>query len=331
MNSRVMMVFAIVLVVAAMAVGYFGVSLSRDGGTKSASSARVEEPAKAPPAPAPASTPTRAAEVQDDKTVGVVALKRDLPAWQPISAEDLVVERLQLMPPGGIEDPDAVVGRFAWRDLPAGTLLTEASFAVGGPLARMIRSDERALAIEYDAKMGAGGHLQPGDYVDVLLYLREDERNSDRTMQVVVPALRVLSVGESLGLALNGEPVLEPVRQDGEKTEAGSSRASRRESRAPATAVLAVPEQLLTRFALATEVGSLKLAVRAAEENRLEEFLAGRPAQMDELNQQLFQFEKFALSQAERPQEGLVAPPPRRSAPPQVTVIRGGVSSSETP
>lgn len=313
MNSRVMMVIAVVLVVASMVVGYLGVSMGREG-SGGASAAAGESSRTPPPEKRAAESPVSDDKPQDDKRVEVVALARNLSAHQPITEDDLVVERVRLMPPGAFAEPQAVIGRTAWRDLPAGTILIAANFSAGGPLARMIRSGERALAVKYDALMGAGGHLQPGDYVDVLLFLREDERNGDRTMQVVVPALRVLSVGAHLGVDLNGQPAPESAMTDETKTSSGKSRVARRESSQASTAVLAVPEELLTRFALAAEVGELKLAVRSAEEHRLEKYLAGEE-QLEEINQQLFQFEKFALSQARRPQEGLVAPPPRRSSP----------------
>ncbi|WP_241237765.1 RcpC/CpaB family pilus assembly protein, partial [Xanthomonas euvesicatoria] len=132
----------------------------------------------------------------------------------------------------------------------------------------------------------------------VLLFLQENELNTDRTVQVAVPALRVLSVGDELGLATSGEPItppqmLTPEEQANQQTAARNQPSARAE-----TAVLAIPEALPTRFALAAEVGSLRLAVRAAEEGRLSDFYRGESAVTDELNQQLFQFEKFALSQA---------------------------------
>ena len=45
---------------------------------------------------------------------------------------------------------------------------------MGGPLARMIRPDERALAVSIDEVAGAGGQLTPGDYVDILLFLHNN-------------------------------------------------------------------------------------------------------------------------------------------------------------
>lgn len=333
--------FAAILVVAAVVVGYLGISLGRN------------DPAPVVEESAPESDgeqglvsalPDLLVEEPQEPRLDVVVLAQSLPAYHTLRAEDLQVEQLRLKPPGSFDSIETLVGRMVWRDVPAGSVLNESHFMSGGPVARMIRPGERALAIQFDQLMGAGGHLSPGDYVDVLLFLQENELNTDRTVQVAVPALRVLSVGDELGLATSGEPITPPALISAE--EENSQQTAGRNQPRPETAVLAIPEALLTRFALAAEVGSLRLAVRAAEERRLSDFYRRGSEATEELNQQLFQFEKFALSQAERPQPGLVEasarPQPQASAsaspqqaqnagPPPITVIRGAASSLETP
>lgn len=299
MNSRVTMVLAGLLLVGAVIAGYWGLSLSRQPQVVEV----VAEPAPAVAAPSieVPSLPVR----EEEERVPVVVLARAVPAMTEISAEDLLVEELRVAPPGSFADAEALVGRVVWRDLPAGTVLNESSFETGGPLARMIRPDERALAIQIDEVISGGGHIQPGDYVDVLLFLRDDERNSDRTAQVVIPALRILTVGSALGADRSGEPMMAPVADEQD------SRANRRVE-VPRTAVLAIPEALLTRFMLASEVGKLRLAVRSIDEKLLAGYQAGKQQsdKVEDLNRQLFQFEKLALRQARRPQPGLAAQRP---------------------
>ncbi|HWK54993.1 MAG TPA: Flp pilus assembly protein CpaB, partial [Hyphomicrobiales bacterium] len=223
--------------------------------------ATTEAPMLPPTSPAADTSLTQ--RLQDEARVAVVVLARDVPAHTLLSADDLAVEQLRIAPPDSFADPNLLVGRVVWRDLPAGTLLSESSFGSGGPLARMIRPDERALTIAIDEVMGGGGHLQPGDFVDVLLFLPEDDRNADRTAQLLVPALRVLGVGDALGMTLAGEaaaPLLEQNNNDARRARSDGAR----------TAVLAVPDALLTRFALATQVGRMSLAVRSAEEELLQ-------------------------------------------------------------
>ena len=321
MNSQVLIVLAIVLLLGAGVAGYWGLSLSQPPPSP-VPVAALETPT--PVAPAAESTPLAeqvAQRVDAENRVDVVVLARDVAAYSVLSEDDLAVERLRLAPPDSYSDPAALLGHSVWRALSAGTVLNSSSFEAGGPLARMIRPDERALAIAIDEVVSGGGHLRPGDYVDALLFLNEDASNADRTMQVAVPALRVLGVGAALGMPLDGEAALPPPDD-------ADSRVQQRQAATAAarSAVLAVPEALLTRFALATQVGQLRLAVRSADEQRLAGYYASEGRVVEELNQQLFQFEKLALSTASRPQPGLVPPPPRG-----IPVYRGSALSHELP
>lgn len=295
-----MMVLAVLLLVGAAVAGYQGLTLSR-------------APVRDAPIPesVQAAVPPAVESVVQESGVPVITLARNVPAHTRLSLDDLRVETMDTAPPGSFRDRDSLVGRQVWRDLPMGMVLDEHSFDLGGPLARMIRAGERALAVTIDEVVAAGGYLTPGDYVDVLLYLREDDRNGDRTMQVAVPALRVLSVGNDIGLDLTGRPVMPPVEED--KSQKTGSRAE-----AARTAVLAVPEALITRFALAAQVGTLRLAVRSAEEGLLADFYTGNPVRTETVSRQLYQFERFAVGHEARRSPG-------------IPVVRGGVVTRENP
>lgn len=301
MNSRFAMVLASLLLVGAVASGYWGLSLSRSG--------EVEQPVAAAqealPAPA-APVVELPATLQREERVPVAVLARDLPAMSEITADDVRLEQLVIAPPGSFAAIEPLVGRVVWRDLAAGSLLNEASFETGGPLARMIRPNERALAIQVDEVTSAGGHIQPGDFVDVLLSLRGSGSDGERTAQVVVPALRLLSLGSALGADRAGEPLVAPMPADEQ-----AARSARRPE-LPRTAVLAVHEQLLTRFMLASEVGTLRLAVRSIDEKRLADYYAGKPLQgeVEEINRQLFHFEQLALRQSRGAKPGLATQRP---------------------
>ena len=311
MSSRLTMILAVALFFGAIAAGYWGLmisqpasepttELSAQGLTESQSDSILNIGQNA------ALNELLAVKGEEIQRVPVIVLARDIKAMSEIQADDLVEEMLRIAPPGSYNDAQSLVGKVVWRDLAAGAVLNEASFAVAGPLARMIRPSERALAIDVDEVTSAGGHLQPGDYVDALLYLRDDEVNSDRTAQVVVPALRLLSVGSALGASSQGEPLMLPEEEEDPQ--------ARRPKRVEAarTAVLAIPESLVSRFMLATQVGKLRLAVRSVDEKLLAAYQSGEEpsAEVEELKRQLFQFEKLALKQTKRPQPGLVAPRP---------------------
>ena len=328
MSSRLTMILAVVLFFGAIAAGYWGLVISRPADEPanehlSQTTADLQSELLANIEKNQALNGLLGDKVEDVQRTPVVVLAREVKAMAKIQEEDLSEEMLKIAPPGSFTNAADLVGSVVWRDLPAGAVLNEASFAMGGPLGRMIRPTERALAIDIDEVTSAGGHLQPGDYVDVLLFLRDDERNSDRTVQVVVPALRILSVGHTLGASTQGEPQTLPEVDD-EKAQRS------RRADVARTAVLAIPESLLTRFMLATQVGTLRLAVRSVDEKLLAAYQAGEEpsAEVEELKRQLFQFEKLAIKEAKRPQPGLVAPRPR---PASIPVYSGASITRQTP
>lgn len=312
MNSRVTMGLAGLLLVGAVFFGYWGLVLSRQ-----------PEPAPvAAPPPTPSTVVEQTASTAEDQTrQPVVVLVHDVPPFVPLAASDLALEKLRTAPSGSLSAIDQAVGRIPWRQLSAGTWLNEQSFASGGALARMIHSDERALAVAVDEVIGAAGQLSPGDYVDVLLFLRQDSANLQQSAQIAVPAIRVLAVGEQLGLTNDGQPG--NALSNDERLKQDQHRINAR------TVVLAVPEQLLSRMMLATQVGVLRLAVRSSEEQRLAHYWAGNEEAVEHLDaasSNLFQFTQLALGHAPR------SPTVQGAAPrPAVEVIRGNQVTQQTP
>tara|TARA_Y100000780_G_scaffold74170_3_gene66534 strand:- start:219 stop:1160 length:942 start_codon:yes stop_codon:yes gene_type:complete len=313
MSSRLTLILAVVLLLGALIAGYWGISLSQP----QAPAADVVAPAQEPAAPVLEEVVEQVEQrVADEQRTAVVVLARDVPAWQALENEDLQLEYLKIAPPGSFTEAEQLIGRQAGRNLAAGSVLTAESFIAGGPLARMIRTGERAMAIEVNEVVGGGGHLAPTDYVDVMLYLRQDQNNREQTAQVVVPALRVLSVGRDLGPTNNGQAAQPPVDDD----------AARRDTEKVRSVVLAVPEKLLARLLLASEAGDLRLAVRSADEKRLASYYAGTEGEQDleRIDRQLVRFQQLAL-----PRVAVRSGAPR--APARVPVFRGSDLSQQTP
>lgn len=308
MSSRITIILAGFFLIGALLAGYWGLVLSRP----------PAEPVAAPTVPTPSSPAVEVVEkAADEVRQPVVVLRRDVAPYTPLTADDLLVERLQVAPSGSFQTIEQVLGRSSWRPLRAGTWLEPGSFESGGPLARMIRPHERALALAIDDVVGAAGQLSPGDYVDVLLYLREENNNPQASAQVVLPALRLLSVGRQLGLGNDGQPV-EPLD---EKTRQEQQREAAR------TVVLAVPEALTSRLLLAAQAGSLRLAVRSAEEKRLARYWAdpqGSAREVDNANRELYRFSQLAQTPATA---AVANSTPRRG----MEIIRGNQTSQATP
>ncbi|MGE8176069.1 Flp pilus assembly protein CpaB [Pseudomonas fluorescens] len=313
MNSRITMGLAGLLLVAAVIVGYWGLVLSRQ---------RVAtDPVTAPVTVAVEKT---VASAEDQTRHAVVVLVHDVLPFTPLTAADLTLEKLRSAPVGSLNSLGQAVGRTPWRRLSAGTWLSNDSFEAGGALARMIHSDERALAVAVDEVIGAAGQLIPGDYVDVLLFLRQDAINTQHSAQIVIPAMRVLGVGEQFGLTNDGKPA-SPAASPDEKLKQDQRRIAAR------SVVLAVPEQLLSRMMLATQVGTLRLAVRSSEEQLLAKYWAGEndsSTRLSTANSQLFQFNQLAQGSAPKP---IVHTRPVEVSRRSIEVIRGNQVTQQTP
>ncbi|QBF24999.1 Flp pilus assembly protein CpaB [Pseudomonas tructae] len=309
MSSRITIILAGFFLLGAVLAGYWGLVLSQP----------PSEP-PATPIAAPALSPVShvAAEAVDELRTPVVVLRRDVAAAVPLTAEDLLLERLQVAPAGSFQSLDQVIGRSSWRALSAGTWLAQNSFEAGGPLARMIHPHERAVAVAVDEVIGAAGQLSPGDYVDVLLFLRETISNPQASAQVVLPALRLLSVGEQLGLSNDGQPVQAPVDEKNRSPQPANTLR---------TVVLAVPEALASRLLLAAGAGSLRLAVRSAEEQRLARYWADPNSsgkEIESANRQLYRFSQLA-------QAPTVQPLASAAQPRGMEIIRGSQANPPTP
>lgn len=311
MSSRLTMILAGLFLLAAFLAGYWGLRLSTPVPPPSAPASVASQTPPVAPTPPPATAP-------EPPRSPIVVLRRDVPADTPISADDLLVERLQVVPSGAYQQVEQVIGRSASRPLAAGTWLAPADFQAGGPLARMIRPGERAVAVAVDDVIGAGGQVRPGDYVDVLLFLREENNNPQASAQVVLPALRVLSVDQQTGLANDGRPA-----QSAEELKA------RREQQTMGGGVrtvgLAVPAELASRLMLAAQAGTLRLAVRSAEEGLLARYWAGDAGtrQVHAADRELYRFSQ--LSQVAPPAPAAVA------GAAAMQIIRGAQAGGRAP
>ncbi|MCP2065261.1 Flp pilus assembly protein CpaB [Pseudomonas laurylsulfatiphila] len=315
MNSRVTLGLAGLFLVGAVIAGYWGLTLSRQPASEAVAQPTVSAPLANVQTPVPAEDPT---------LHPVVVLIHDVAPYAPITAADVSLEKLHRVPAGSLTSIDQAIGRAPWRALSAGSWLNDESFEAGSKLSRMIRPDERALAVAVDEVVNAGGQLTPGDYVDVLLFLRMDTLNPQPTAQLVVPALRVLGVGEQLGLTNDGQPS-SPAHSNEEKLKQDQLRATAR------TVLLAVPEQLVSRLMLATQAGVLRLAVRSADEKRLARYWAGEStsaASLANANRELLQFSQLAMTAPPQPVASHSAAAPRK---PSVEVIRGNEITRQTP
>jgi len=191
----------------------------------------------------------------------VVVATQALPAGKPIDMASLRTASTAKAVEGSFRTPEEIDGAVPLIDIPAGTPLTTQLLARG--LAMQLQPGERALAVPVDELAGAGNRILPGDYVDVFLSLKASPRSlsgkpEPAQARLLLPRVRVLAYGSK------DLPV--PLRPDGTDP---AGKPSQGNPPAPRSAVLAVPLELASRLLLATQNGSLSLALRHPDDDGL--------------------------------------------------------------
>lgn len=318
MDSKRTMLLAVLLLIAALVLGVIGYRLSQGPAepvridtapAPAPAPAAAQEPAGIPVViameplltgmpitrdalglariPLPAQPePGALAKAATDTAAAVPGLAPDPKAPQATSAGTLgagsagTSATAPRMPLGSFATIDEVVGKIPLADVPAGQILYQSHFELGGPLARLLKPEERALAVAVDEVVGSGGHATPGDQVDVLLFMDRKEMGAP-SAQIVIKDVRLLAYGpylirtESKSGTTADDLEADAVPAPGDDQDQAEARKARAKARADAakareanrtrtrSAVLAVAEAKAPPLMLASETGSIRLAVRA--------------------------------------------------------------------
>lgn len=256
MDSRITMALAGVLFVGALLAGYWGLSMSRSG-------------AEVPQAPVTASVLQDPNDPDAAKPLTKVLAAKDIPAYATLKAEDLTEQPATAADADAVQDVASLVGKTVWTAIPSGAQVREAMLEPGGALSSMIRPHERAVAVAVDEVIAAGGHLAPGDFVDVLVYLRASSsmEGEEDTAQVVISAARLLSYGPLIGP--NAGSYKKPAAEGEAPQDAEINVAQIR------SAVIAIPAELSSKFMLASQAGQVRLSVRSKQEKLHEHYERG--------------------------------------------------------
>lgn len=203
---------------------------------------------RAAPAPQPAGA-AAAAKEQASKLFPVVVTTQAVAAGQSLPPNALRVAQLPIKPAGAFTETAALAGRVPVSDLGEGSPLLESQLVTG--LALRLADGERAVGIKADEIMGVGNRVQPGDFVDVFVMLKADNREIERSQsRLLLARKRVLAFGLA---SVDGGP--------SKAAEAKNSSAGARVEPAR-TAVLAIPVAEVNRLALGEASGRLLLALR---------------------------------------------------------------------
>lgn len=241
MNSTMLRILAVLLAVGAVATAWIGYRLST----------------QAPPAAQLQAAPP---------TFPQVVAARDVPAGQLLTADDVHLVSAPQRDAHGYDSVQDVIGKLTMQPVTQGTPLISSHFPSLGMVAQALHPGERGVAVQVNEVIGVGGFVNPGDYVDVLLYLRADRETNDvSSAQVVLRNVRVLAFGENAGAGADDElPALEGKGAESKPADA-TKKTDTKKSKASRSAILAVPEKEATRLMLAASSGTLRLALRGAE------------------------------------------------------------------
>ncbi len=254
MNTQVLRMLSIALAAGAILLGYLGLRLSA----------------------APESQPVVAQQPNTDSEQPahtVIISSRKIPAGTALEAGELTSIRVPVIRAGAFDAVDKLIGRVPMVPIAAGEILMESHFQAGSHLARLLAPGQRAVAIKVNEVIGGGGYVQPGDYVDVLLYLRgggvEVKRSVARTL---IERVAVLAYGDSLAVGSDGN-ILSAA------ADAGQSEASSH------SAVLAVPRDQVERLMLGENAGVIRLSVVSSKEIASQESTKGYKSSPVELSE----------------------------------------------
>ncbi|KAF3998822.1 Flp pilus assembly protein CpaB [Glaciimonas immobilis] len=205
----------------------------------------------------------------------VVVALHNLDAGKAIATGDIELVTLPINPSGVYTQTNAVVGKVPMVAIGAGNLITESLLASG--LALKLSVGERAVAIPVDEVAGAGNRVQPGDFVDVFVTLKQGQELDKSQSRLLLSRVRVLSYGTAVigsapaDASANGtnganganDTVAPPSASQQAAAAQTAQAAQAAQAAQPAhSAVLATPVADVNRLSLAIQSGKLMLALR---------------------------------------------------------------------
>lgn len=186
-------------------------------------------------------------EAQKTRTLLVVATK-PITAFEPIPADAVALASVEIAPGAFFTAVEDVAERTPLVDIDVGAPVTPRYFGAINQLARIIPQGSKAMSFEIDDVVAVGGFVRPGDTVDVLMYVRGLGSNATSQARTLLEEALVLGYEERI-----------IDRPEGAGGDGGNQRRRIR------TAVIAVPDDEVTRVLLGDSVGTLRLALHGAQ------------------------------------------------------------------
>jgi pilus assembly protein CpaB len=136
---------------------------------------------------------------------GVVVATMDLPQATTLMAEHLTITPWPsgARPEGTFADPKELVGRVLLSKLVKNEAVLSTKLAsreAGSGLASLLPENMRAAAVRVDDVVGVAGFIHPDDHVDVIVTMHPERGGGETTSRVILQNVRVLAVGQQLGI-----------------------------------------------------------------------------------------------------------------------------------
>jgi pilus assembly protein CpaB len=135
---------------------------------------------------------------------GVVVATMDLPQATTLLAEHLTVTPWPTgaRPEGTFAEAKDLVGRVLLSKVVKNEAVLSTKLAsreAGSGMASLLPENMRAAAVRVDDVVGVAGFIHPDDHVDVIVTMHP-EKGGETTSRVILQNVRVLAVGQQLGV-----------------------------------------------------------------------------------------------------------------------------------
>jgi pilus assembly protein CpaB len=154
--------------------------------------------------------PQQVVQVQAEAVPVVVAVA-DLAWGTQLKPEMLTTKPFlkQSLPEGYFSGPNEINDRIVVAPLNANDPVTEhklapVSIKTGG-VSAVLEKGKRAIAVKGDKVIGIAGFINPGNKVDVLITVKDPQRNEERT-KTILENIMVLATGTQIQKNEKGEP-----------------------------------------------------------------------------------------------------------------------------
>ena len=248
----------------------------------------------------------REAEVQQAMAhnVGVVVAAYDLPLGTKIELGEVKMARWSAdsIPDGAYTDPKQVIGSYAKNSLVANEPVVRSKLFTGdktaGVMPLLIPFGMRAVSVPVDEVSDVAGFVLPHTRVDVLVATQGGEGTEKAFSKVVLQNVEVLAVAQEVEQKKDEPTVVKVV-------------------------TLLVTPQEAERLALASRSGTLRLAMRNYNDNKIVLTTGTDVAQM----LRAYSLTPDVPVMAVQPEPHHVAAAPRRARPVEIEILRNGKSS----